>query len=326
MEDNGVQSNNKEKSGVLVIGSANMDMVVKTSHFPSPGETILGESFQMFSGGKGANQAVASARLGTKTIFIGRFGTDIFKDRLFESMNKDKVDLSGCFIDQTTPTGIALITVDSKGENQIVVVSGSNMLLTPVDIEQSLEYFKSSRVVLTQLEIPVETVLKTAELSKDNGCTFILNPAPAVKQLPERLFSLTDVITPNEGELEIMTGIAVSSIDDVKKASLLLIEKGVKKVICTMGEKGSALVTKESLILVKARKVSAVDTTGAGDAFNGALAKALSDGYKDQKAVEFASIAASVSVTRMGAQSSMPSMEEVLGLIKESEKKTYSKR
>lgn len=303
-----------KKKGVLVVGSANVDMVVKTDHFPAPGETILGGNFQMFSGGKGANQAVASAKLNTKTYFIGKMGNDMFREKLTSEMSKDGVELEDLIIDNKLSTGIALITVDTKGENSIVVASGSNMNLTGDDVAKHKSVFKKVNVVLTQLEIPMDTVIKTAELSAGNGCLFILNPAPA-KDLPEKLLKLTNYITPNKGELELLTSSRITSFGEIQNAAMRLIDKGVGNVIVTLGEKGVLYVTEDKIKHIEGNKVEVIDTTGAGDAFNGALASALSEGMEIEEALRFANKAASISVTRMGAQSSMPGFEELKALI-----------
>lgn len=303
-----------KKKGVLVVGSANVDMVVKADHFPAPGETILGGNFQMFSGGKGANQAVASAKLNTKTYFIGKMGNDMFREKLISEMSKDGVELEDLIIDNKLSTGIALITVDTKGENSIVVASGSNMNLTGDDVAKHISVFKKVNIVLTQLEIPIDTVMKTAELASENGCLFILNPAPA-KELPEKLLKLTNYITPNKGELELLTSLRITSFGEIQNAAMRLIDKGVGNVIVTLGEKGVLYVTEDKIKHIEGNKVKVIDTTGAGDAFNGALASALSEGMEIEEALRFANKAASLSVTRMGAQSSMPGFEELKALI-----------
>ena len=301
------------KSGVLVVGSANMDLVVTTERFPKPGETIFGKSFQMFPGGKGANQAVSSAKLGVKTIFIGKFGNDDFCKRLTESMADNGVQLQHILIDENETTGTALITVEKHGQNEIIVISGSNMKLTPDDIEKSKQVFKEVNVVLAQLEIPIETVIKTAQLSKANGAVFILNPAPA-QQLPDELLQLCDYLIPNETELEILSGIKVTDESSARQAAEKLAAKGVSNIIVTMGEKGALFVNGKAQFY-PAIKVEAVDTTAAGDAFCGALAYSLAKEISIDKAITLANKVASISVTRSGAQSSMPYCDEVKDLI-----------
>ncbi len=299
-----------ERDGVLVIGSANMDLVVSTGRFPQPGETIFGKKFEMFPGGKGSNQAVCCAKLGAKTYFIGKMGNDDFQKKLSLNMKNERVDIEHIFIDADESTGAALITVDGKGENEIVVISGSNMKLSPENIEEKRELFSKVKVVIAQLEIPLNTVLKAAEISKENDSVFILNPAPA-KELPEELISTIDFLTPNETELELLSGIKVSDEKSIEKAAEKLLEKGVKNIIVTMGDKGAYLINKNERKIFPANKVDIVDSTGAGDAFNGAFAFALSNGEGIDKAIELAISVASFSVTKMGAQSSMPGLEEI---------------
>ncbi len=299
-----------ENDGVLVVGSANMDLVIVAERFPNPGETILGERFEMFPGGKGANQAVASAKMGGKTYFIGKMGNDSFHNALVENMTRDGVDLSCLLIDEKLKTGTALITVDAQGENEIIVISGSNMALCPGDISMHESIFGEVSVVLTQLEIPVDAVQMTAELARKYQRTFILNPAPA-RELPVKLYMLLDYIIPNESELELLTGRKIDSVDAAVQAGQILISRGVGKVIVTMGETGALLVEPEHSQLFPAIRVNPVDTTAAGDAFNGALASVLAAGRSLDKAIKTANIAAGIAVTRMGAQTSMPTMDEV---------------
>lgn len=301
------------KNGVLVVGSSNLDLVVSTQRFPRPGETIFGNKFEMFPGGKGANQAVCASRLGCKTTFVGKMGNDEFKEKLSQIMVESEVDITNIFVDEKEHTGTALITVDGNGQNQIIVISGSNMKLSPEDIESKSLLFKEASVVLTQLEIPIETVLRVAQLAKENDALFILNPAPAV-QLPARLFPLIDFITPNESELELLSGIRITNDQSIEIAGRLLIDKGVKNVIVTLGEEGSVLITKSCKKQFSANKVQVVDSTAAGDAFNGALATSLADNHSIEEAIEFASKIASITVTRMGAQSSMPYLNEIENL------------
>jgi|SRR5690554_1088111 len=299
-----------KRNGVLVIGSANMDLVLSVKKFPQPGETIFGERFEMFPGGKGANQAVCSSKLGARTIFIGKIGNDEFGKNLSENFKREGVNINHILIDEASNTGTALITVDEEGENQIIVISGSNMKITPYDIKKEKEIFKEVKVVIVQLEIPVETVLEAARLAKENDCIFILNPAPA-KELPEELISLTDYLTPNETELELLSGVDVDDDKSIEAAAKVLLNKGVKNIIVTLGSKGACLINKEKKELFPAIKVKVVDSTGAGDAFNGALAYALSNNEEIENAVKLAVSVASFSVTKMGAQSSLPALNDI---------------
>lgn len=302
------------KDGVLVVGSANMDLVITADRFPKPGETIFGKQFQMFPGGKGANQAVGCAKLGCRTYFTGRFGNDDFRTRLHQSMGNDGVNLEHVFTDDNESTGIALITVDDSGQNEIVVISGSNMKLSPGDIESKSDLFASVKIVLAQLEVPLDTVAKAAELAKTNNCTFILNPAPAQK-LPEDLIAIVDYLTPNETELELLSGLKVTDEESALTAARSLIKRGVKNIIVTLGSKGALLVTELYYKMFEAVKVNPLDTTAAGDSFNGALAYSLNAGNGIEDAITFANKAAAVSVTRMGAQASMPFINEIDELV-----------
>jgi len=299
------------KEGVLVVGSANMDLVVNCSRFPLPGETIFGNKFQMFPGGKGANQAVSCAKLGMKTSFIGKMGEDELGRRLSQTMKDDGVDLGDLFYDPSEHTGTALITVDSEGQNQIIVISGSNMKLTPADVRTKKNNFSRVKIVLTQLEIPIDTVIETARLSKENDAIFILNPAPAA-EIPEEIYPLIDYLTPNETELQMLSNIMVTDTISAERAAKTLLEKGVQNIIITLGAKGALLVNKYRTELFSTQKVTVVDTTAAGDAFNGALAYSLAKDREISEAIYFANKVASISVTRMGAQSSMPKLTEIV--------------
>lgn len=295
---------------VLVVGSANMDMVVATDRFPKPGETVLANDFGMFPGGKGANQAVACARLGGDVSFLGKMGNDMFRQRLFESLERDGVDVSGVMLDEEAPTGIALITVDGSGQNEIVVVSGSNMRLAAADVQTHEDLFDRAAFLMLQLEIPLDTVVRAAKLAIECGTRVILNPAPAV-ELSDELLGMVDVLTPNESEMELLTGQSVEDQPSAIAAAGNLIERGVRHVILTLGSRGALHVMADTVQAYPAYRVEAVDTTAAGDAFNGALAYSLSRGDEMPKAVSFANAAAACCVTRMGAQTSMPTLEEV---------------
>lgn len=295
---------------VLVVGSANMDMVVSCERFPRPGETLLARDFGMYPGGKGANQAVACAKLGGHVEFLGKMGLDGFRERLVDRLERDGVGLRHLLQDPDAPTGIALITVDGDGQNEILVVPGSNMRLTPADLEARRDLFAAASVVLLQLEIPLETVQTAVELAGAAGATVILNPAPA-QSLPPSLLAGVDLLTPNETEAAVLTGISVTDAASAKAAARRLLEVGVGAVIITRGAEGALLVTGDVVHSFPARQVQAVDTTAAGDAFNGALAFALAQGQPLADAVPFANTVAAYSVTRNGAQTSMPTREEM---------------
>ncbi len=301
------------KDGILVVGSTNMDMVVSTENFPKPGETLLGKKFQTFPGGKGANQAVGVAKLGALTHFVTKMGNDEFRKRLIDNLAANNVDIENVIIDKNESTGIAVIMVDSKGQNEIVVVSGSNMCLTPAEIEEKVVLFEKSQILLTQLEIPLETIEKSVELAKKNKMIVILNPAPA-RLLPDQLLSMIDYLTPNETELESLTGLKINCDESIHKAAAVLLTKGVKNVIVTLGAKGSLLINKERTKAFSARDVKVKDTTAAGDAFNAGLAFSISQNKPLEEAIKYAHLVASIAVTRMGAQSSMPTNYEVMNL------------
>jgi ribokinase len=302
------------RNSILVVGSANMDMVVKARRFPDPGETVFGEQFGMYPGGKGANQAVCIAKLGGKVFFIGKMGKDIFRERLSLSMQENGVRLNRLAIDPEEATGIALISVDASGQNEIIVAAGSNMKLLPTDIERERSIFGEVRVVLLQLEIPLSTVTRTVQLARKQGVTVILNPAPA-RRLPKTLLRMIDYLTPNEKELEQLSGISVSSVRTAQCAAEVLLERGVANVLVTMGARGCLLVNGGAPKLFPSYTVKAVDTTAAGDAFNGALAYSLASGSTLVEAIPFANAVAAFSVTRMGAQCSMPTLREIQAFL-----------
>ena len=299
-----------ERKTITVIGSTNTDMVIKTAKLPSPGETILGGNFLMNPGGKGANQAVAAARLNGKVILVAKTGEDLFGQQAKKLFRSENLDTDYLTSDPVAPSGIALITVDNHGENCIVVAPGANGRLVREDIVNALPALMKSEFILMQLEIPLDTVIYATEIAYKAGRKVILNPAPA-QQLPDDLFPMLYMITPNETEAELLAGIPVTDIDSAKAAAQILLGKGVEVAVVTLGSKGALLVTGEYSELVPAYKVRAVDTTAAGDCFNGALTVALSEGAELRDAVSFANKAASISVTRMGAQASAPYRHEM---------------
>ncbi|WP_302562350.1 ribokinase [Phocaeicola coprocola] len=307
---NNSQENRKK---ILVIGSSNTDMVIQSPHLPRPGETVVGGTFFMNPGGKGANQAVAAARLGGSVRLICKTGNDIFGHQSQQLFEEEDIDTSYILSDNNFPSGVALIFVDNKAENCIAVAPGANGSLSPVDIQASEKAIDESDVVLMQLEIPIETVCFTAQLASEKGKMVILNPAPAPAPgvLTRELLQHIYLIIPNETEAEIISGISVNDYPSAVAAARKIIGMGANNVIITLGSKGALLCNAESEELIPAIPVKAVDTTAAGDCFCGALTQAIAEGRALIDAVKFAAKAAAISVTRHGAQSSAPYRAEV---------------
>lgn len=295
---------------ILVVGSSNTDMVVKSAHLPLPGETVLGGQFFSFAGGKGANQAVAAAKLGGDVAFLAKVGNDALGKAAVEGFKKEGIDVSHIITDPESHSGVALIMVEDSGENCISVASGANGKFTALDIEHASELVEKASFVLVQLEIPPEAVTALVEKAFAHGVPLILNPAPA-RPLSDELISKLFIITPNETEAELLTGVKVTDEESAAKAARILREKGAKLVIITMGAKGSFLLSDQEETLIPSIKVNAVDTTAAGDTFNGALTVALAEGMEIKLAIQFANQAAAISVTRMGAQNSQPYRSEL---------------
>ncbi len=301
--------NNQKK--VIVMGSSNTDMVIQSEHIPAPGETILGGRFEMVSGGKGANQAVAAARLGAHVSFIGKVGSDVFGQQALKGLQADGINIEFTTVKDNCASGIALIMVDNQGENCISVASGANAEISKEDIDQAGDQFITGNLLLTQLEVPVNIVEYTIQQAKDSGMKTILNPAPAAP-LSDKLLAQIDIITPNQSEAELLTGIEVNNPETAKAAASSLLNRGVGAVILTMGKQGAYVLGEGLDEIVPALSVTAIDTTAAGDTFNGALACSLAEGNDLQSATRFATKAAAISVTRFGAQTSCPTLEEVL--------------
>lgn len=299
-----------KKPKVIVIGSSNTDMVVKVPHIPSPGETILGTDFMTIPGGKGANQAVAAARAGADVTFIACVSDDSFGKQALENYRKDGIDTSCIKVQPGIHSGIALINVSEDGENSISVAPGANSHLLPEDIYGFESVFDGAKIVLTQLEIPIETVEAAAEVAHTKGIPFILNPAPGAA-IPESLLNKLTIITPNETEAAIITGRNNFFEKDILEMADEIFENSSTTVLLTLGSKGVYLKTFDFEGMIPGYKVKAVDTTAAGDVFNGALAAALAGGMELNEAVDFAQRAAAISVTRMGAQPSAPSLDEI---------------
>ena len=297
---------------IVVIGSSNTDMVVKTSHLPAGGETVLGGDFFMNAGGKGANQAVAAARYGNRVVFVAKTGDDLFGKQVRKSLAEDNIVTDYVFVDTDHPSGVALITIDKEAENCIVVASGANMYLSPKDIDVAAEEILKADVVLMQLECPVETVAYAAKMAAEAGVRVILNPAPApAEPLSEELMKNLYLITPNRSEASRISGIEVTNMESAQRAAKAIHDMGPKNVIITLGSEGSLLYDGMMSMRVEALKVEAVDTTAAGDTFNGVLASLLAEGRYLIDAAKEATAAAAISVTRMGAQPAAPTREEV---------------
>ena len=294
---------------VLVIGSSNTDLVVHSKRLPKPGETVLGGTFFLNPGGKGANQAVAAARLGKDITFCCKTGEDNYGRDARKLFEKEGLDTRYVFSSPDVPSGVALITVDEHAENCIVVASGANQCITPEDIDR-IEDFGRYSLILVQLEIPMETVEHIARLARKYRIPLILNPAPAQNLSPELMHSVS-IITPNETEAELLTGIKITDDASAVSAAKALRELGPETAIITLGAKGSLVHNGSITEFVPAFPTEAVDTTAAGDVFNGALAVGLDEGKELRDAIRFASAASSIAVTRMGAQSSAPTRTEV---------------
>ncbi len=307
---------------IVVVGSSNTDLIIKVPEIPRPGETLLGGGFQTFPGGKGANQAVAAARSGGDVVFIASVGDDAYGREAVRGYKLDNINTENIKICKNLPSGIAMITISEKGENAITVAPGANSELLPADLDEAEEAFHEAEYMLVQLETPLKTVEKAVELCSEFNTSVILNPAPAA-QLPDHILASVDIITPNETEAERLTGITVTGEKDAALAANKLHERGVKTVIITMGSKGAFLSDQSSgnQMLIEGFHVDVVDTTAAGDVFNGQLAVALAEGSNFKDAILLAHSAAALSVQKMGAQSSIPRREET-GYFLEEQLKT----
>jgi ribokinase len=302
-------------SDILVIGSLNADLVVRSPRFPEPGETISGGDLQIIPGGKGANQAVAAARQGSNVAMIGRVGNDSFGPFLIDNLKANRVDTSHVSVNDSA-TGTAIIIVDADGQNSIVLSPGANGSVSPADVEHAS--LLNPRLLLLQLEIPIPTVLQAAQYAKSNGVRFILNPAPA-QPIPDELIALADFIIPNETELGLLTSREVTDLASAEEAAKILLKQGARNVIVTLGGNGALIVTKEKTTHIPSFKVDVLDTTAAGDAFIGGFAsKLLESDLKNelshaeiQRAVRYGCACGAFAVTRFGAQPSLPTHEEV---------------
>ncbi|HBJ80236.1 MULTISPECIES: ribokinase [Fusobacterium] len=293
---------------VVVAGSINMDLVTVCERAPKGGETLFGKEFFQVPGGKGANQAVAIGKLGTQVTMLGKIGNDSFGKDLVASMKNSGVNTE--YIENSaSSTGIAKIIVEANGQNRILVVSGANMDVDRAYIDRHIDVINDSDILVTQLEIPIDTVEYVLKKAKEAGKITILNPAPAA-QLNDEIIKNSDIIIPNESELGIITGMPANTLNEIEAAAQKLLNMGVKELIVTLGSQGSLHLNKKGSTLHSAYKVNAVDTTAAGDSFIGGLVKNIQDDNLDE-AIEFATKVSAITVTRKGAQISIPTIEEV---------------
>ena len=291
---------------IIVFGSINMDLVATAPHLPTAGETLLGYDFFQAPGGKGANQAVAIAKLGIPTQIVGRVGKQGFSQELIDNLATNDVKTDNVFVDETVSSGVAIINVDDAGENQIVVIPGANGQVNQEDVERLSRLLPGKKALLLQLEIPVPAVIAAAEAARKVGVKVILDPAPAQKELPKELYSLVDILTPNQVEAAQLVGFPVNDEDSAKKAAEILLQKGVKCAVVKLGSKGVYCSNGTESFFTPAFSVKTVDTTAAGDAFNGGLAAALSQGLSLQQAIIWGSAAGALAATKSGAQFSLP--------------------
>jgi ribokinase len=303
-----------KKPSIAVLGSFNTDMIIQLARIPRPGETLLGGDFTSTAGGKGANQAVAAARSGGRVTFIARVGNDMFGEQAIAGFKREGIHTGHVITDKSAPSGVAMIFVAKDGENSIAVAGGANAKLSSADVKNAADSIRSAAMLVAQLETPLEAIETAAGIAAKAGVRFILNPAPACP-LPDSLLKLVSFLTPNETEAELLTGIKVADKAGASKASAALRARGADTVIITLGSRGAFLADASGEQLIPGFKVKGVDTTAAGDTFNGALAVALAEGMTAAAAVRFANAAAAISVTRMGAQASAPSRKDILKLI-----------
>lgn len=299
---------------IVVFGSINIDLVTRTPRLPRPGETLTGRSFATIPGGKGANQAVACARLGVPTHMIGRVGGDVFGQALLDSLQNNGVQTEGVLVDESTSSGVAAIAVDDDGENNIIVVPGANGQVNTADLERLAAVLPEAAVLLLQLEIPLEMVAAAAQLAQEQGVTVILDPAPA-QPLPDTLYPLIDILTPNETEAAALVGFEVESQAAAHTAAQQLRDKGAKQIIIKRGGHGVYNFDGHTVIEQPAFPVTAVDTVAAGDAFNGSLAAALAEGLPLATALQWGCAGGAIAVTRAGAQPAMPKRGELVALL-----------
>lgn len=300
---------------IVVIGSFMMDLVVRTKRAPGAGETIIGSSFGRFPGGKGANQAAAASRLGGRVAMIGKLGKDAFGDDFREVLRQEGIDGTHVRTDDRHATGVGSIVVEESGENRIIVVPGANLHYTVQELAEVETVVQNAQVVIMQLEMDIATIESAAQMAKRHGVPLILNPAPA-QPLSDALLAATTILTPNETELELLTGVKVGTIEDAENAARQLLAKGVGHVVVTLAAKGALIVDADGSRHVPGYQVTPVDTVAAGDSFNGALAVQLTEGKPLAEAARFANAVGALTVTRQGAIPSLPNRSEVEAFMK----------
>ncbi|MGB3518669.1 MAG: ribokinase [Elainellaceae cyanobacterium] len=296
---------------IVVFGSINMDLVARTPRLPQAGETLTGHDFSTVPGGKGANQAVAAARLGAAVTMIGRVGGDRFGETLIESLQKAGVGCDRIIADAACSSGVALIEVEDGGNNHIIIIPGANGRVNAEDVSRMQPCLPEAKLLLLQLEVPIAAVIAAAQAARQAGVTVVLDPAPAPTTLPDELLTAVDIITPNQVEASQLVGFSVETLADAEKAAIALRQKGVRAVIIKLGDQGTLTVTEETTIHTPVFPVEAVDTVAAGDAFNGGLAIALAEGRSLQDALIWGTGTAALAVNRQGAQTSMPTHAEL---------------
>ncbi|MDQ2692378.1 MAG: ribokinase [Chloroflexota bacterium] len=306
---------------IIVVGSLNTDLVVQAPRFPKPGETISGEDLQIIPGGKGANQAVAAARQDKSVAMVGRVGNDSFGPELIENLKQNNVDTSHVRIDSESATGTAIIVVAEEGQNSIVLSPGANGKVASDDVKDVS--FSDYKLLLLQLEIPIEAVAEAARQARESGLRVLLNPAPA-QSLPDELLSLPDFIVPNESELSLLTGLPVNDIPSAEAAARLLLKRGIRNVIVTLGARGALIVNQEMTKHIPPFHVEVVDTTAAGDAFIGGFSSALLQDQTLEEAVRYGCACGALATTKFGAQPSLPTKEEVERFIGEQQESSQS--
>lgn len=306
---------NRRQPRIVVVGSLNMDLVITVARRPAPGETLLGESFGMFIGGKGFNQAVAAARMGANVHMVGRLGRDDFGQQLLRALADEGIDSGAVTHDDAHGTGVAVPIIDAQGDNSIIVVPGANMQLSPADIERATDVIAEADAVLLQLEVPLAAVTRAAELAHAAGVRVLLNPAPA-RPLPDDLLRLVDILLPNESETQILTGVHVADDQSVERAADALLGRGVGVVVLTLGARGALFADGAQRVRIPGYVVPVVDTTAAGDAFCGVLAVQLALGQPLEQAVRWANAAGALTTTVLGAEPAIPRRAAVEALVK----------